>query len=386
MNLAAAQSIDDLRQLAKRRLPKILFELIESGVEEERSLERNRAAFRRYTFLPRYLGDISQRDQSVTLFGRRYSHPFGIGPTGFGGLMRKQGDLHLASAAAAADIPIILSGASIAPIERVKAVAPGHLWAHLYPARDANITDRILERYAKAGVEVLVVTVDNPVFPKRERDNRNGFVLPLKMPPAILAESLLHPAWLAEYFGGGGMPMLESWREYAPAGANAQEVATFFRSQSPSTQTWSTLAAMRRRWRGKFVLKGIQHPDDARRALDHGMDGIIVSNHGGKSFDALPSPLATLPAVREAIGDRVPVMFDSGIRRGWEILVALALGACFTFVGRATLYGVAAGGRAGADKAIAILGNEIDMSLAMIGAPSVRALDGSYLLKQEMPE
>jgi L-lactate dehydrogenase (cytochrome)/(S)-mandelate dehydrogenase len=383
MNLDRAQSIDDLKTLARRRLPKILFELIESGVEDETSLERNRDAFKAYTFLPRYLGDISRRSQAVELFGRRYASPFGIGPTGFGGLMRKDGDAHLAAAAAAANIPIILSGASIAPIERISAIAPGNLWAHLYPAKESGITGRILDRYANAGIDVLVVTVDNPVFPKRERDNRNGFVLPLKLPPAILLEALLHPAWLVEYFLGGGMPMLESWRDYAPAGASAGEVASFFRSQSPATQTWSSIADMRRRWAGRMVLKGIQHPDDAVRAIDAGIDGIIVSNHGGKSFDALPSPLVTLPAVSRAVAGRVPVMFDSGIRRGFEILISIALGARFAFVGRATLYGVAAGGRAGADKAVAILRSEIDMSLAMIGAADITALDASFLLKQE---
>jgi L-lactate dehydrogenase (cytochrome)/(S)-mandelate dehydrogenase len=381
MNLSRAQSIDDLRKLAKRRLPKILFELIESGVEDETSLQRNRDAFGQYTFLPRYLGDISRRDQGVELFGRRYAHPFGIGPTGFGGLMRRGGDVFLAEAATAAGIPIVLSGASIASVERVSKVAPGNLWTHIYPARDTSITYRILDRYVAAGVDVLVITVDNPIFPKRDRDNRNGFVLPLKMPPAILLEALTHPAWLFEYVTGGGMPMLESWREYAPPRSSAEEVATFFRSHSPSTQTWASVAEMRRHWPGKIVMKGIQHPDDAVRAVEAGMDGIIVSNHGGKSFDPLPSPLTTLPDICRAVGDRVPVMFDSGIRRGWEMLVALALGACFTFVARATLYGVAAGGRAGADKAIGILVNEIDISLAMIGAPSVAALDSSYLLE-----
>jgi isopentenyl diphosphate isomerase/L-lactate dehydrogenase-like FMN-dependent dehydrogenase len=385
MRLSQAQSIDDLRKLAKRRLPKILFELIESGVEDETALGRNREAFANYTFLPRYLGDISQRDQGVEIFGRRYASPFGIGPTGFGGLMRKDGDAHLAAAAAQANIPMVLSGASIAPVERIKAIAPDNLWAHLYPAREPAITGRIIDRYAKAGIDVLVVTVDNPVFPKRERDNRNGFVLPLKLPPAILMEALLHPAWLVEYFGGGGMPMLESWRDYAPAGSSAGEVATFFRSQSPATQTWESIAAIRKNWPGKFVLKGIQHPEDASRALDAGIDGIIVSNHGGKAFDALPSPLTTLPGVVRAVRGRTPVMFDSGIRRGWEVLVAMALGADFTFVARAALYGVAAGGRAGADKAIAILRQEIDMSLAMIGAPGVATLDRSYLVKQEAP-
>jgi L-lactate dehydrogenase (cytochrome)/(S)-mandelate dehydrogenase len=383
MRLDQAQSIDDLRRLARRRLPRILFELIESGVESETALQRNRDAFAAYTFLPRYLGDISRREQTATLFGRTYASPFGIGPTGFGGLMRRRADIHLAEAAVAANIPIVLSGASIAPVEVIGPIARGNLWAHIYPAREVRITDRILERYAAAGVEVLVVTVDNPIFPKRERDNRNGFVLPLKLPLPILLEALLHPGWLAEYLSGGGMPMLESWREFAPKGANAQQVATYFRTQSPSTQTWASIGAMRRRWAGHMVLKGVQHPDDAVRAIAAGMDGIIVSNHGGKSFDPLPSPLVTLPAVRNAAAGRIPVMFDSGIRRGWELLVALALGADFAFVGRATLYGVAAGAKAGAVKAIDILRTEIDMSLAMIGAPSVAALDQSYLIKQE---
>lgn len=382
MSLTKVQSIDDLRRLAKRRLPKILFELIESGVEAEAALIRNRDAFAGYTFHPRYLGDIATRNQGVELFGRRYASPFGIGPTGFAGLMRHGLDEMLAEAAAAADIPFVLSGASIASIEAISRIAPRNTWAHLYPARDVTITERILDRYVAAGIEVLVVTVDNPVFPKRERDNRNGFILPLKMPLPIMLEALLHPGWLIEYFGHGGMPMMGSWREYAPTGSNAEAVATFFRSQSPSTQTWASIAAMRRRWPGRFVLKGIQHPDDARRAIDEGIDGIIVSNHGGKVFDPLPSPLVTLPGVRDAVGGRIPVMFDSGIRRGAELLVAKALGADFCFVARATLYGVVAGGRAGADKAIAILRGEVDMSLAMIGVNDIAQLGPSHLITQ----
>jgi isopentenyl diphosphate isomerase/L-lactate dehydrogenase-like FMN-dependent dehydrogenase len=382
MNIDKAQSIDDLRQLAKRRLPKILFELIESGVESEEALSRNRDAFKDYTFVARYLGDIAERKQSVEVFGRHYASPFGIGPTGFAGLMRKGLDESLAEAAAAADIPFVLSGASIASIETISRIAPRNTWAHLYPAKDVAITGRILERYAAADVETLVVTVDNPVFPKRERDNRNGFILPLKMPLPIMLEALLHPGWMLEYFGNGGMPMMGSWRDYAPAGSTAEQVATFFRSQSPSTQTWASIAAMRRIWPGKFVLKGVQHPDDATRAIDEGIDGLIVSNHGGKSFDPLPSPLVTLPGVRAAVAGRIPVMFDSGIRRGAEILVAKALGADFVFVARATLYGAVAGGRAGADRAIGILRSEIDMSLAMTGVNDIADLASSHLIQK----
>ncbi len=385
MTLARAQSIDDLRRLAKRRLPKILFELIESGVESEEALARNRAAFGNFTFHARYLGEIAERNQAVTVFGRRYASPFGIGPTGFAGLMRNGVDEALAAAAADAEIPFILSGASIASIEAVSRIAPRHTWAHLYPAKQPQITTQILDRYARAGVETLVVTVDNPVFPKRERDNRNGFTLPLRMPASILLETLLHPAWLMEYVGKGGMPMMESWRNYAAAGAGAEEVATFFRSQSPAMQTWQHIADMRRSWGGKLVLKGIQHPADAERAIGEGIDGLIVSNHGGKAFDALPSPLAVLPGVRQVVADRIPVMFDSGIRRGSEILIAKALGADFIFVARATLYGAVAGGRAGAEKAISILRSEVDMSLAMIGVNDVGELTPSHLIDGRRP-
>jgi isopentenyl diphosphate isomerase/L-lactate dehydrogenase-like FMN-dependent dehydrogenase len=379
MKLDRAQSISDLRLLAKKRLPKILFELIESGVEDETSLIRNRAAFARYTFLPRYLGDITVRDQSSTLFGHTYRSPFGIAPTGFAGLMRRGIDEALATGAAAAGIPFILSGASVASIEAIAKLAPETTWAHIYPAKDGAITERTIDRNAAAGVETLVLTVDNPVFPKRERDNRNGFTLPLRLPLPIIVEALRHPAWLREYLAGG-MPMMQSWHDYAPEGATAAQVAAFFRSQSPSIQDWRSIARMRERWRGRFVLKGIQHPDDATRAIDAGVDGIVVSNHGGKSFDSLPSPLATLPGIRLAVRHRIPVMMDSGIRRGSEILIAKALGADFVFVGRATLYGAVAGGRVGVDRAIAILKQEIDMSLAMIGAQCVAALDSSWLL------
>jgi len=367
VKLDRALSIGDLRRMARRRLPKILFELIESGVEDEYGIDDNRAAFRRYRLMPRYLTDIAVRDQTATLFGRTHASPFGIAPTGFAGLLRHGADLDLARAAAAAGIPFILSGASVAPVEAVAEAAPGHVWAHLYPAKDEAMTRAQIERFAKAGVECLVLTVDNPVYPKRERDTRNGFVLPLRLRLGMLLEAATHPGWVAEYLRHGGMPVMESWRPYAPAGTSAGDVAAFFRSQSPSIQTWESLARLRTAWPGKLILKGIQAPDDARRAVEAGVDGIIVSNHGGKSFDALPSPLATLPGVKAAVGDSIPVMFDSGIRRGWEMLVARGLGADFVWVGRATLYGVVAAGRAGADRAIGILRSEVDTSLAMVG-------------------
>ncbi|WP_221931046.1 alpha-hydroxy acid oxidase [Telmatospirillum sp. J64-1] len=366
--------------MAKRRLPRILFELIESGVEDEHGLSRNEEAFRQYRFLPRYLGDISDRDQTATLFGRTYASPFGIAPTGFAALLRNRADFMLAEAARAADIPFIISGASAAPIKELAPVAPDHIWYHIYPAKDKAITTDILRRVKDAGLSKLVLTVDNPVYPNRERDTRNGFTLPLRLKLPILLEALTHPGWIAHYLRHGGMPFLDTWARYAGEGKSAAEVAAFFRSQSPSLQTWKDIEEIRRDWQGTFILKGIQHPEDALRAADLGIDGIIVSNHGGKSFDPLPSPLETLPMIKAALGDRIPIMMDSGIRRGYEALIARCLGADFVFVGRATLYGVVVAGREGADRAIEILRKEIDQSLALIGCNRFADLNGNYLL------
>lgn len=375
-----ALSIGDLRRLARRRLPRILFELIESGVEDEYGLIRNEAAFRQFRLLPRYLGDIEKRDQSKELMGRHYDCPFGIAPTGFAAMLRRDADAMLAAAARDANIPFVISGASAAPIQALARTAPDHVWYHLYPAKDPAFTEDILKRVADAGIGTLVYTVDNPVYPKRERDIRNGFSLPLRLRLSTMIEALKHPAWVLEYLRHGGMPVMDTWARYAGEGKSAGEIAAFFRSQSPCVKTWRDIEAWRKRWPGRLVLKGIQHPDDAKRAVDAGIDGIIVSNHGGKSFDALPSPLETLPAVKAAVGQRAAVMLDSGIRRGSDMVIARCLGADFVFVGRATLYGVVAGGQAGAKRAIDILRGDIDMSLAMIGCPRFGDLSDQFLM------
>ena len=380
MDVSKALSIGDLRKAAKRRLPKILFELIESGVEDEYSRNRNIDTFRQYRILPRYLGDIATRDQGVRLFGHHYASPFGIAPTGFAELLRNGADMMLAETAREANIPFIISGASAAPIEQVASFGPDHVWYHIYPAKDIAITADILGRVRDSGLNKLVLTVDNPVYPNRERDTRNGFSLPLRLRPSILLEALTHPAWIAHYLRHGGMPLMHTWARYAGPDKSAAEVAAFFRSQSPSIQTWDDIERLRRDWKGTFILKGIQHPDDAVRAAELGIDGIIVSNHGAKSFDPLPRPLETLPMIKAALGGRIPVMMDSGLRRGYHALIARALGADFVFVGRATLYGVVADAKRGAAKAVDLLRKEVDQSLALAGASSFTGINSSYLL------
>jgi L-lactate dehydrogenase (cytochrome)/(S)-mandelate dehydrogenase len=363
-----------------------MFEVIESGVEGENALAWNERAFRQFRLMPRYLGEIAERDQSRTLLGMRYASPFGIGPTGFAAVLRPDADRMLAAAARKAQIPFVLSGAAATPMEAVAEQGGEVQWYHLYPARERRITDDIVARVLDTGIETIVLTVDNPVFPKRERDLRNGFSLPLRLSLDMLVQALLHPAWTFRYLASGGMPLMDTWARYAPAGASPGEVGAFFRSQSPSIQTWRDLERLRVGWPGRFVLKGIQHPDDARRAADLGVDAVIVSNHGGKSFDALPSPVDTLPAVKAALAGRIPVMMDSGIRRGADIVIALCLGADFVFVGRSTLYGVAAAGEAGAARAITILRDEIDLTLAMIGCGAVDALGPSFLFRPPHPD
>lgn len=381
MKIGDALSIGDIERLAKRRLPRVVYEGIASGVEDEHGLTRNEEEFRRYRLLPRHLVGVSQRDQSTSLFGHTYASPFGISPTGVAGVFRRDAELMLAQAAADANVPFVMSGASMVSIERVARINPANTWFQLYAARDAKISDDFLRRARDAGFGTLMLTVDNPVPPKRERDMRNGFRLPPKLAPLDLLEALRHLPWVFDYLRHGGMPVMETWAPYTTPGANAAEVAQFFRTQSPSVQTWRDLDSFRRAWPGKLVIKGIMRPSDAMRCAEQGVDGIVISNHGGKALDRAPASIEILPRIKAAVGGRLALMLDSGVRRGSDIIVARCLGADFVFVGRATLYGVAAAGLAGAARALAILREEVDTNLGLIGCPRFDDLGRDFLLR-----
>jgi L-lactate dehydrogenase (cytochrome)/(S)-mandelate dehydrogenase len=278
-----------------------------------------------------------------------------------------------------------MSGASTASIEAVAKVAREHAWYQLYGARDRKISEDLIRRTRDAGLSTLVLTVDVPVSGKRERNMRNGFIRPLKMSTATYLEALRHPAWIVDYLRSGGMPIFSNWVAYAGEGASAAKVADFLSTQTPaSDQTWRDFENFRRLWPGKLVIKGIMRADDAMRAADLGVDGIMVSNHGGRQLDRAPSPIEVFPAIRAAVGDKITLMMDSGIRRGSDILTAWALGARFLFVGRATLYGTAAFGRAGAEKAVSILRGEIETTMKQLGCPNLGAL-GPDFLHQDQP-
>ncbi len=380
--IASAINIDDLKRIARRRLPKIMFDFIEGGVEDEAGLTTNARAFRAVKLVPRYYIDTSKREQTAKLLGLSFASPFGIAPTGMAGAFRKDAELFLAQAANDANIPYLMSGASNASMEQGVKLAPKNLWYQIYGARDRGFQLDLVKRAIDCGLTTIAVTCDVPVSSNRERNRRNGFVRPLKMTLPTILEAMLHPAWVINYYRDGGLPMLGNWAKYAQAGSTPDQVADLFAKQTPdASQTWKDLEAIRNAWPGKLLVKGIMHPEDARIATGMGVDGLIVSNHGARQLDNMPSPLDMLPMIRNAVGPETALLLDSGVRRGSDIVAALCMGADFVLTGRATLYGATAGGLPGVRKAVSILQREIDLVLGQIGAPNVEALGPHYLLE-----
>src|SRR6266478_3223442 len=382
MRVEQAVTIDDLRRLARRRLPRACFDFIEGGVEDERGLARNESSYGRHQLVPRYLVDVSRRDQSRNLFDRTYASPFGIAPTGFAGLFRSGADLMLAEAAAAANIPFVMSGTSTGSIEAAARIAPAHTWYQLYTARDLKITEDQIRRARDAGFSTLVLTVDVPVASKRERNIRNNFGLQFKLDWRTALDAVKHIPWVIEYFRNG-MPAFENWAAYASDGADTMTVARLVVKQTPATVTWQNLEEFRRLWPRHLVVKGLMQVEDAVRAAEIGVDGIIVSNHGARQLDQAPASLEALPAIKAAVGDKVTVMLDSGVRRGADILIAFCLGAQFVFFGRPMLYGAVAGGLPGVTKAIDIFRTEIDLVMGQIGCPSLDQLGPDFLWRDD---
>lgn len=379
MQLTDAINLHDMRELARRRLPRILFDYIDGGVDDERGLERNRQAYSKHCLLPRYLVDVSACDQSAQLFGRRYNHPFGISPMGGCGLFRRGADLMLAEAAAEANIPLALSTGSTESLEAVARVAPQNTWFQLYGARNREMSLDMVRRARDAGISTLVFSIDVPVMANRERNRRNGFSRPLRLTPSVMMQVLARPAWLLEHLRHG-LPKMGNFVPYLPAGAGPHELAGLFESSIPApAQTWDMVATLRDLWPGTLVIKGILHPQDAVRSREAGADGAILSNHGARQLDAAPAPLEMLPAVRAAAGNQFGVLLDSGIRRGSDLVIARCLGAGFGLLGRPFLYAAVAGGGSGVRKAIGMLANEIRLVLTQLGCARFEDLDRSHL-------
>ncbi|HXF67266.1 MAG TPA: alpha-hydroxy acid oxidase [Burkholderiales bacterium] len=381
-----AYNIWDLRALARRRLPKGLFEFIDRGTEDEVALANNRAVFERIRFRPRTLVDVSGRSQQVALFGRTHEMPLAIAPTGTAGLLWYEGEIALARAARAAGVPFALATGSMTAMEKVAQEAGGTLWFQLYMWPDRSLSHKLVERARAAGYQALIVTVDGVVPGNREYNLRNGFTVPFSFTRRNVADVLAHPRWLlgvlARYLATTGMPRYENYPSEIKYRVTARPMG---RSQMRNDSlNWDDLRALRRIWPGTLMVKGILHPRDAAAAAECGADAVIVSNHGGRNLDSAVSPIEVLPEVVDAVGHRITVLVDSGFRRGSDVVKALALGAKGVLIGRATLYGVAAGGEAGARRALALLREEIDRVMALIGARSVAELSPEFLAAPEL--
>jgi len=378
-----AYDIADLRELARRRLPKGVFEFFDRGNGDEVALANNRAAFERIKLAPHMLVDTSGRSQAITLFGKERKMPIVVGPTGSAGLAWYEGELALARAAKAAGIPFTLATGSMTALERVAAEAGGNLWFQVYMWPDRAASHALIERARVAGYEALVVTVDTPVTPGREYNLRNGMTVPFRFTRRNVTDVLLHPRWLAgvllRYLLTTGMPRYENYPTNMKARITA---APMGRSMLVTDSlTWDDLRELRRLWPHALMVKGILRPDDARLAADCGVDGVIVSNHGGRAVDSTRAPIEILPEVANAVGSRITVLVDSGFRRGADVVKALALGAQAVLIGRATLYGTAVAGEPGAARAIEIYRDEVDRLMALIGCPGVAALGADYLAR-----
>jgi (S)-mandelate dehydrogenase len=377
--LTRALNIADLRELARRRVPHFSFEYVEGGAEDEHTLTGNREAFAHWRLVPQTLVDTCARHQRRTILGAEAHAPLIIAPTGFNGMLYADGDVALARAAAAFGIPFTLSTFSTTRLEDVAARAGGRLWLQLYVMKDRGIARDIIARAAAAGYEALVFTTDANVFGSREWDRRN-YRSPGRPTLRAMLDVLRHPRWGLRHAAHGGLPHFRNLEPMLPPSAtSAVGASTILPQLLDASIRWADLDWMRELWRGKLLVKGILDVEDAEHAARLGCDGIVVSNHGGRQLDSCIAPIDVLPEIVRAVGSRVPVIVDSGFRRGTEVLKALALGAQAVMLGRATLYGLGAGGEAGVRHALTILTSEIDRSLGQLGCCSLADLSARHV-------
>lgn len=382
-----ALNVHDLRIMARKRLPKWLFEFVDRGTEDEVALRNNRAAFERIKLKTQVLVNVSKRSQKTTLFGKEHGMPLGIAPTGPAGMLYYKGELELARAAKAANIPFTLATGSQTSMEDVARLVGGTLWFQLYMWSDVRMSHVLVERAKNAGFEALVVSVDGPVGTNREYNIRNGYTVPFRYTAKNTAAVLKRPGWLLgvimRYWMSGGMPT----RANFPEGMKEKftHVSNAERKTKNDSLSWDDLGVLRDMWPGKLIVKGILTPSDAERAIARGADGIIVSNHGGRNFDSSMAPIEALAPIVDAVGNRTTVIVDSGFRRGSDVVKALAIGARLVMVGRATLWGTTVGGEAGAARAINFFREEISRTMAYLGCLEISDLNRDCLEYVQTP-
>jgi len=374
-----AISIDELYEIARRRIPNFALEYVVGGAEDENSLAWNQAALKSLRFKPNTLVDTSSRHQRISLFGMEANSPLIIAPTGLNGILHHRADVALAQAAKKSNIPFCLSTVSNVSLENVAQDVGGRLWMQLYVMTDRQITRDILERADNANYEALVFTTDANVFGNREWDKRN-YRAPTKLTLRNLIDVACHPRWMFDVLVPHGVPRFENIIEFMPPEAKSAKggVAIFPKLFAPDI-SWDEVAWLREKWSRKLILKGILNVADALRAAEFGCDGIILSNHGGRQLDSCVSPIEVLPEIVEAVGDRMTIIIDSGFRRGTDIVKAIALGAHAVMIGRATLFGLAAGGEDGVNHALSILTTEMDRVLGQLGCTSLDKLNPQML-------
>lgn len=374
--LSAALSVDELRAVAVRTTPRSVFEYVDGGSDREITVDRNRAAFDSVEFVPEYLSPVADPDLSTTLLGREVSLPLVMAPTGYTRMMHHDGECAVAAVAASAGIPYTLSTVGTATLEEVAGAAPGgDNWFQLYLTRDQGINEMLLERARAAGGRTIMLTVDTPVAAHRLRDVRNGLTIPPTLTPKTIAGMARHPMWALNKLTTAPITFA-SLAALAGGAVNAVDVADI---AFEPTLSYRHLDWLRSEWEGDLLVKGVLSPRTAAEVVGHGADGVIVSNHGGRQLDRAPATLSVLPEIREAVGPEVAVLLDSGVRHGADIIAAVARGADAVMIGRAYLYGLMAGGRAGVERVVEILREEYARSLQLLGLASTAGIRSSHV-------
>lgn len=381
-----AYSIEATRQLARRAVPRAVFDFSDGGAEDEQTLRRNQAAFGDYDLVPEPLRGAAERDLSTELFGRRLSMPVMVGPTGLAGLFWPDGERCAMRAAAAAGTAYCLSHGSVCTLEQLaEAAGPANRWMQVFIYRDRGFTRELAERAAAARYDALVLTIDNQLMGNRERDIRNGFVIPPRLGVSEMAAMAYKWRWLWRM--KGELPRLTMGNYVKPGDSTGiREIAGQLGARLDHGMSWKDVDALRAIWRGPLVLKGVLSPAEAREAAERGVDGVIVSNHGGRQLDGAIASLDALPRIVEAVGGRIPVLLDGGVRRGADVVKALALGAAACLIARPQLWGLAMGGEAGVAHVLEIFRREIDRTMGLCGVTRVAEINSSLLSRRFKPE
>lgn len=371
-----AYNIDDLRRKAKKRLPRGIFEYVDRGAEDEIALRHNTQIYRTLKIKNRVLMDVSNRTTKTEIFGQKFTMPFGISPTASAGLVCEGGEVGLARAAARMGVPCTAATSALTPMEEIYEAGNGNIWFQLYMWTDMDLTMRFVERVKATGFETMLITVDGPVPSNREYNYRNGFAMPLRYSPRLIAQIGANPSWCIrvlapQYLKRGHFRKVNNPPELA---SKLTQIAVETAYTKPAAQNWDDIKRIRDTWPGNLLVKGLQSAEDAAIAVGLGLQGVVLSNHGGRYLDSAPAPLEVLPEVRAAVGNKIKILIDSGARRGGDIVKAIALGADMVMSGRPTLYGSAVAGEAGSYRALEIFQTEMNRVMAQIGVNRIDEL------------